>query len=73
MISGIWKETVGSYHASYSTYELVQMFKGKVVITPDNRGSSATVESGDMFVFESDFKGSWKIEENVTKYFCFVL
>ena len=69
MISGIWEATVGTYHATYAAYEFVHMIKGKIVITPDDGTSSVTVKTGDTFVVESNFTGTWKIEENVIKYF----
>ena len=72
MISGIWECTVGSYHATYSSYEYVVMIAGRIVITPDG-GTPVTVQAGDSFVVEKDFKGTWKIEENVRKHFDFVV
>jgi uncharacterized cupin superfamily protein len=32
-----------------------------------------TVQAGDAFVVEADFKGTWKIEEAVRKHFDFKL
>ncbi|MFZ1467386.1 MAG: cupin domain-containing protein [Paracoccaceae bacterium] len=72
MISGIWECTVGSYHATYTSYEYVVMIAGRIVITPDG-GTPVTVKAGDSFVVEKDFKGTWKIEENVRKHFDFVV
>ena len=73
MISGIWEATVGTYHATYSAYEFVHMISGKVLITPDNGDPPIVVKGGDSFIVESDFKGIWKIEENVIKHFDFML
>ena len=73
MITGIWKATVGEYHATYSAYEFVHMIRGKIVITPDNGTPSVTVKAGDSFVVESNFKGTWRIEEDVVKHFDFML
>ena len=73
MISGIWKATVGTYHATYSAYEFVHMISGKITITPDDGTPSIVVTGGDSFVVESNFKGTWKIEEDVTKHFDFML
>lgn len=72
MISGIWECTKGSYHATYSAYEYVVLIKGRIVITPDG-GTPVTVQAGDAFVVEKDFKGTWKIEEDVRKHFDFVV
>lgn len=73
MVSGIWQATVGTYHATYSAYEFVHMIKGKITITPDNGTPPTVVRGGDSFIVESNFKGTWKIEEDVTKHFDFML
>ena len=70
MVSGIWECTVGSYHATYTAYEYVVLIAGRITITPDG-GTPVTVKAGDAFVVEHDFKGTWKIEENVRKHFDF--
>jgi uncharacterized protein len=72
MVSGIWECTVGSYHATYSAYEYVVLIAGRIVITPDG-GTPVVVKAGDAFVVEKDFKGTWKIEEDVRKHFDFVV
>jgi uncharacterized protein len=72
MVSGIWECTTGSYHATYTAYEYVVLIAGRIVITPDG-GVPVTVEAGDAFVVEKDFKGTWVIEENVRKHFDFVV
>lgn len=72
MLSGIWEATPGTYHATYTAYEYVHMLKGRIVITPDG-GTPVTVQAGDAFVVEADFKGTWKIEEAVRKHFDFKL
>ena len=73
IVSGIWKATVGTYHATYSAYEFVHMISGKITITPDDGTPPAVVRGGDSFVVESNFKGTWKIEEDVIKHFDFML
>ena len=70
MVSGIWEATPGTYHATYTAYEFVSLISGKITITPDG-GEAITLEGGDTFVVESNFKGTWKIEEPVRKYFDF--
>ncbi|MBY0351957.1 cupin domain-containing protein [Tabrizicola sp.] len=72
MVSGIWECTKGSYHATYTAYEYVVLIRGRIVITPDG-GTPVTVQAGDAFVVEKDFKGTWKIEEDVRKHFDFVV
>jgi uncharacterized cupin superfamily protein len=67
-LCGIWEATVGTYHAIYDAWEFVHLIEGKIIITPDG-GESYTVVAGDAFVVEKDFKGTWKIEENVVKHF----
>jgi hypothetical protein len=48
------------------------MIVGKIIITPDG-GTPVTVKSGDAFVVESAFKGTWEIIEPVRKHFDFKL
>ncbi|MAV01937.1 MAG: hypothetical protein CML58_04900 [Rhodobacteraceae bacterium] len=73
MISGIWEATPGTYHATYSSYEFVHMIKGKIKITPDDGSPSKIVKTGDSFVVESNFKGTWEILSPVLKHFDFVI
>ena len=73
MVSGIWQATVGTYHATYSAYEFVHMISGKITIIPDDGTSPTVVKGGDSFIVESNFKGLWRIEEDVTKHFDFML
>lgn len=72
MLSGVWEATTGTYHATYAAYEFVHMIAGRIVITPDG-GTPVTVQAGDAFVVEADFKGTWEIQENVRKHFDFKL
>ena len=72
MLSGVWEATPGTYRATYTAYEFVHMISGRIVITPDD-GIPVTVQAGDTFVVEADFKGTWKIEEAVRKHFDFKL
>jgi uncharacterized cupin superfamily protein len=72
MASGVWEATPGTYHATYEAYEFVHMLEGKIIITPDG-GDPVTVQAGDAFVVESDFKGTWEIVEKVRKHFDFKL
>lgn len=67
-LCGTWEATVGTYHATYASWEFVHLIEGKITITPDG-GESYTVSAGDAFVIEKGFAGTWKIEENVKKHF----
>jgi uncharacterized protein len=69
MISGIWEATPGTYHATYSAYEFVHIITGKIKITPDDGSSPKIVGAGDTFIVESNFKGTWEIQESVLKHF----
>ena len=72
MLSGVWEATPGTYHATYTAYEFVHMITGRIVITPDG-GTPVTVQAGDAFVVEANFKGTWEIQEAVRKHFDFKL
>ena len=68
VMSGTWRATPGTYHATYTDYEFVHMIAGRIIITPDG-GTPVEVGPGDAFVVEADFKGTWRIIEPVTKHF----
>jgi len=68
MISGIWEATVGTFHATYAGFEFVHLLAGRITIAPDG-GIPVEVKTGDAFVVEPTFKGTWKIEEAVRKHF----
>jgi uncharacterized cupin superfamily protein len=68
-VCGSWEATVGTYRASYSSWEFGHLIAGRIIITPDGR-ESYTVEAGDSFVVEKDFVGTWKIEATALKHFC---
>ena len=68
LASGYWEATPGTYHASYSAWEFVHMIAGRIVITPDG-GAPVTVQAGDAFVVEAEFRGTWEIIEPVRKHF----
>ncbi|MCQ0091045.1 cupin domain-containing protein [Roseovarius sp. M141] len=72
VLSGTWQATVGTFHATYTDYEFVHMISGRIIITPDG-GDAVEVGPGDAFVVEADFKGTWKILEDVTKHFVITL
>jgi hypothetical protein len=44
------------------------MIAGRIVITPDG-GAPVTVQAGDAFVVEAEFRGTWEIIEPVRKHF----
>ena len=68
MISGVWTATLGTYHAVYAEYEFVHLIEGSITITPDG-GEPAYMSSGDAFVVEAGFSGTWEITEPVVKHF----
>ncbi|RVD55595.1 cupin domain-containing protein [Mesorhizobium sp. M2D.F.Ca.ET.185.01.1.1] len=71
VMSGTWRASPGTYHATYTDYEFVHMIAGRIIITPDG-GEPVEVGPGDAFVVEADFKGTWKILEPVIKHFVVV-
>ena len=72
MITGCWEATIGTYRASYASWEFVHLIEGKVVITPDD-GEATTFEAGDAFMVEKGFEGTWEIQEKVFKHFAIKL
>ena len=72
ILSGTWEATVGTFHATFAAYEFVHMISGRITITPDG-GEPVEVGPGDAYVVEANFKGTWKITEDVTKHFVVAL
>ena len=57
VMSGTWRATPGTYHATYTDYEFVHMIAGRIIITPDG-GEPDEVGPGDAFVVEADYQTS---------------
>jgi len=71
VISGTWISTPGTYYASYShptMHEFVHIIEGRMLITPDG-SAPIPLESGDAFVVEPGFKGTWEVIVMVRKHF----
>lgn len=73
IMSGTWRATPGTYHATYTDYEFVHIIEGRIVITQDGDHAPVEVGPGDAFAVEADFKGRWEILEPVTKHFVVVV
>ncbi|MFB9224057.1 cupin domain-containing protein [Paracoccus cavernae] len=72
VISGTWEATTGTWRAHYQFYEFVHLIEGRITITPDD-GAPVTLNPGDAFVVEPNFKGTWTIEAPVRKHFAIKL
>jgi uncharacterized cupin superfamily protein len=72
IMSGTWRATPGTYHATYTDYEFVHIIAGRIIITQDG-GHPVEVGPGDAFAVEADFKGHWTILEPVIKHFVVVV
>ena len=56
--------------ATYGAWQYSHLIEGKIIITPDDDGAeSYTVNTGDSFIIEKGFAGTWKMEENVKLHF----
>ncbi len=66
LFTGTWEATPGRWHVHYDEWEYCYILKGKSVIT-DQDGNSITVNTGDSFVIEPGFSGTWEVIETVEK------
>ncbi|MDR3506547.1 MAG: cupin domain-containing protein [Caulobacteraceae bacterium] len=68
IVTGTWRATPGTFHATYKFHEFVYLIEGLIEITPEG-GDTVIVKPGDAFTVEADFIGTWKIIEPVYKRF----
>lgn len=70
-LSGLWRCSMGGFRVSYDKWEFCHMLTGQCVITPDG-GDPVTLRSGDSFVLDKGFTGTWDVIEPMEKHFVFV-
>jgi uncharacterized protein len=64
--SGIWSASVGKWAVSFTEWEYCHIMSGSAVIT-DEHGDKRTIKTGDSFVIEPGFAGTWDVLEPIRK------
>ena len=63
---GRWASTVGMWRINYKERELCHILTGIVRLT-DDLGVQRTYESGDTFMIDRGFSGTWEVLEDCSK------
>lgn len=63
---GIWESTPGKWRINYDEWEFCHILSGVSVIT-DQDGNERRLTSGDSFVIQPGFSGTWEVLETTRK------
>lgn len=63
---GRWASTVGMWRINYTERELCHILTGIVRLTDDS-GAQRTYKSGDTFMIDKGFAGTWEVLEDCSK------
>ena len=66
----IWKKEVSEFPWEYDEPETCYLLEGEVVVMPDN-DKPVSFGKGDLVVFPSGLKCTWKIKKPVKKHYRF--
>lgn len=72
LFTGIWEATPGSWAVSYDEWEFCQIISGRAIIR-DQLGNEVEISSGDAFVIEPGFEGTWDVRETISKYYVILM
>ena len=66
----VWEKGVSEFPWEYDEPETCYLLEGEVVVTPEN-GTPVSFGKGDLVVFPTGLKCSWKITKAVRKHYRF--
>jgi len=66
LYAGVWESTPGKWSVVYDEWEYCRILFGVSIIADDN-GVSRRVGSGDSFIIEPGFRGTWEVVETTRK------
>ncbi len=69
--SGIWEASIGKWAVNFTEWEYCHILAGRAIIT-DADGSKQTINTGDSFVIEPGFAGSWDVLEPIRKLYVII-
>jgi len=64
--TGLWRATPGKWRIVYTEWEYCEMLDGISIVTAVN-GETRTFKTGDRFVLEPGFEGTWEVVETTLK------
>lgn len=65
-----WEKEVSEFPWEYKMTESCYIIEGKAIVTPDG-GEPVEIERGDYVIFPKGMKCTWKIIEDIEKYYNF--
>lgn len=68
LFAGVWESTPGIWRVEYDEWEFCSIIHGVSIVTRDG-GVPLRVSTGDTFVLQSGFCGSWEVVETTRKHF----
>ena len=66
LYAGIWESSPGKWRVQYDEWEFCHILSG-VSIVEEEGGQARTVKSGDAFVLQPGFRGTWEVVETTRK------
>jgi len=66
----VWTKEISEFQWEYDEKETCYILEGKVVVTPEN-GKPVSFGKGDLVIFQSGLKCTWKINSPVRKHYKF--
>lgn len=68
LYSGVWESTPGKWRVVYDEWEFCSLLSGRSVVTRDGHPPEV-LGSGDSFVLEPGFQGTWEVIDTTRKLF----
>ena len=65
---GQWRSSRGSWRVRYTEIEYCHLLQGRVRLSPDE-GPSQVFETGDSFMINKGFSGTWEVLEDCLKWY----
>lgn len=72
LFTGIWEASPGSWSVTYDEWEFCHILSGRAVIR-DDIGNEIEIGTGDAFVIEPGFAGTWTVSETLQKHYVILM
>ena len=64
--AGVWEGAVGQWTVNFTEHEYCEIVQG-VSVLRDTEGHAKTLRTGDRFVIQAGFRGTWEVLETCRK------
>lgn len=72
IFAGLWHSTPGKWRVSYDEWEYFRLLEGTSILT-DAAGHATTLRTGDAFVIQPGFSGTWEVLDATLKDYVIVM